>query len=166
MAGEPNIGVWIELCDVAVEFCGGLVVSIFSPQGLDETGLVASESGGGAVTDLFPEIMPPLTTTAAEEEVVVYFILCGGTRTIEDCRGSAFESDHYRFIVLVGKNVTAEAVAFPTEAVGVVEACVDVLPFASAWLGVIGVGCHDGEVDDSLFVRDVRGWYLIECPGG
>lgn len=54
MAGEPDVGSGIEFCDIAVELCRSLVVPIFSPQGLDETRLVASERGGGAVTDLFP----------------------------------------------------------------------------------------------------------------
>lgn len=110
--------------------------------------------------------MSALTTAAAEEEVVVYLILCRGPRTIENCRSSAFKSDDYGFVALVSENVTAEAVAFPTEAVGVVEACVDILPLAGAWFGVVGVCRHYGEVDDGFFVRDIRTWYLIECPGG
>lgn len=165
MAGEPDIGVWVEFGDVAVEFGGGLIIPVLSSESLDEAGLVASESGRGAITDLSPQVMAALGATAAEEEIIVDLVLGGRAGTVEDGGGGAFESDDDRLVALICEDVTAQAIALPSEGVGVVESGRDVFPLAGAGFLVIGIPGHYGEIDDGFFVSNVRAGNLVEGPG-
>lgn len=166
VAREPDVGIWVKLCDVSVKLGGGLIVPVFPSEGSGEAGLVAGESGRRAVADLFPEVVAPLTAAAAEEEVVIDFISCGGASAVEDRRSGALQGDYDGFVAFVGEDVATETIAFPAEAVGVVEARGDVFPFAAA-LGVlvVRVCCHYGKVDDGFFVGDIRTGDFIERPG-
>ena len=71
MAYHPDVGMGIELGDVGVQIHGGSIISVFPPQRLHETGLVAGVSARIAVADLSPEVLATLSAAAAEKEVVV-----------------------------------------------------------------------------------------------
>lgn len=165
MACKPDVGGGIKFRDVAIEFCGGLVVSIFSRQGADETSLITCECGRRAVTDLSPEVMAALPTATAEEEIVVDFILCRRTSAIKDCRSGALESYDDSFVAFIREDVATKTIAFPAKTVGIVEACIDVFPLAGVWVLGICICCHEGKTDDGFFVRDVGSRYFIESPG-
>ena len=165
MTRKPDIRVGVDFCDVSVKLGGGLIVPIFLSQSPNEAGLVAGEGGGGAVADLFPKVVASLSAAAAEKEVVVDLILGGGAGAVEDCRGGTFKRDDDGSVISVGKYMAPKAIALPTEAIRVVKACVDVFPFACAFLLVIGVCCHGGEVDNGFFIGYVRGRNMIESPG-
>lgn len=117
-----------------------------------------------AVADLSPKILPPLTTAAAEKKIVVLFIVGGGFCTIEDRHGRPFEANDNCGIALIGEDMTSQAIAFPAKALRVVEAVVDVRPFALAHYGHVSVACHPREADYRIFVSHIWARYVIYRP--
>jgi hypothetical protein len=74
VARQPDVGVWVERCDIAVEIERCAVVLVLGHDLLDKTVGVALVGSCGATADLMPEVVALLGTAAREEEVVVYFV--------------------------------------------------------------------------------------------
>lgn len=165
MAGKPDVGVWIEFRDIAVEFRCCLIVSVFSSQGLDEACRVAGEGRGGTIADLFPQIVATLGAATAEEQIVIDLVLGSGAGAIENSGGGPLNSNDDGLVALVSEDVTTETVLFPPKTVGMVEACADVFPFPRIWIFGVCICGHEGKTDDCFFVGDIRAWNLIDSPG-
>jgi len=56
MAGEPDVSIRIDLCNIGEEIDRGSVVSVLVVHGLDDAGQICGISGVLAVADLSPQI--------------------------------------------------------------------------------------------------------------
>ncbi len=109
--------------------------------------------------------MAPLSAAAAEEKIVVDFILGCRAGAVEHGRGCAFEGNDDGLVTFIRKNVAAQAITLPAEAVGVIKACGYIFPFAAGFgILIVCICCHYSEVDDGLFVCDVGTGNFVEGP--
>lgn len=99
--------------------------------------------------------MSTLSTATGAKEVVVQLIIARGIGTIENGRRSAFQANDDCRICLVGKDVSTQAIRLPAKVIGIVEAALDRLPFASEGSLDVSVCSHLGEGDDGGLVTDV-----------
>lgn len=86
MAGKPDVGIGVDFRHVAVDFLGGVVVSILVSKGMSNAGRVAFVRRRLAFADLLPSVLTSLTAAAAEEEIVIDFVVGGCFRPIEHGR--------------------------------------------------------------------------------
>lgn len=122
MAGNPYVGVGIQVSHIVVKVLDSVVVFVLLPQFLDQTSGVARISRCHAIAHLSPHVLPSLATAAAKEKIVIDLVVCGGLRSIEYSWRGALEADDDSAILSVGKYVAAEAIAFPSKVFGIVEA--------------------------------------------
>ena len=83
MAGQPNLRIGVEFCDVEVHVFGSLVVPILNPQRFGHASVVASIGGGLAITNLPAPPGSSLAAATSEKQIVVLFVLRGGSGAIE-----------------------------------------------------------------------------------
>jgi hypothetical protein len=122
MASEPDVRIWIDFGHVAVDFLGGVVVTIFASEGMGHARSVAFEGRRLALAYLFPVVLTALATATAEEEIVIDLVVCCGIGAVKDRRRRAFDADNDGHVVLVRKDVATKTVVVPAKIIGIVEA--------------------------------------------
>ena len=116
MAGEPDVGIGVQVRHIGVEVECRAVVPVLIVHRLDNAGHVGGKRRGLAVTDLAPEIRAPLATAATEEQVVVQLVIGRGPRAVKQGGRGALERNDDCAVRLVRINVTPEPVLSPAKA--------------------------------------------------
>ena len=149
-----------------IEIASGKVVVTLLANALDKAGRVAGVGISHAIADLLPAIMSALGAATRAEQIVIQFVVAGGLCAIEDGHRGALQTNDNRLILLVRKDVTAQAVLLPAKVFGVVESTSDILPLSCTILVRVCIVRHPCEAQDCLFIRYVWTGYLVVRPGG
>lgn len=164
MTSKPYVGVRIQLRHVGVKLDGGTVVYIVVPERFDQACLIAGIGGRGAVAYLTPEVLSSLGTAATEEQIVVHLVLGRGAFSVEDSRGSAFQSYENGGIVRVCKNMAPKTISLPTKALRIVETISDILPLSIFPCFNVCIGRRSCQRYNGLSVCHVRSENFVQGP--
>lgn len=126
---------------------------------------VAGICVGHAITNLFPSIWSSLAAATRAKQIVVQLVVSCCFCAIEDRHGCSLQSYDNSAIVLICKDVAAQAIFLPTKVLGIVKPTSHLLPFSCAMLMSVSVVRHLRKAHDRFFVRNVRARYLIVRPG-
>lgn len=165
VTGKPDVRVWVSFRDVMVQIASRKVIMALLPQALDQAGRVASVRVGHAIADLLPAVRSSLATATRAEQIVVQLIITSSLCAIKDGHGCTLQAYDNSPVILVRKDVAAQAILLPAKVFGIVESTSHLLPLSRASLVRICVVCHLGKTDDRLFVCNVRTRHLILRPG-
>jgi hypothetical protein len=166
VAGQPYLGIWIELRHVAIEIFASRIIAILLRQALLEAGEIARICVFSAVANLSSESTGLLSTATAKVEVVVFLVVGCGAFAVPYRKRSALQPYDDGGIFFIDVQVPSKTVTVPAEP-GIarpVEAPIHILPITGARHIDVGICCHLSKGQDSCVVCHIGARNCIHRP--
>lgn len=164
MAGQPHVGIRVELRYIGVQLPRSLIIPVLVPESVGDAGVVARVSPGRAVAHWPHRPRGLLSAAAAEEQVIVDLVVGRRAISVKHSGRGPLQSDDDSRVILVSPDMTTQTVSFPAKVSAPVERLANILPVGLPWLLNICVGRHQSQAQDGVFVCHVRCWDVVHGP--